>query len=125
MPRPRKSKSAFAVRWNSSLFRFSAWFLGIRHQCIEPQCPWQNGRIERFFGTLKEKLDGWAVADAAQLDLALAHFRLWYNHVRPHQHLGGATPAEVWQGIDILNRRPREYWFEAWDGLLRGFHLRP
>ena len=30
--------------------------MGIRHQRIDPHCPWQNGRIERFFGTLKPHL---------------------------------------------------------------------
>ena len=33
------------------------WALGIRHQRTEPHCPWQNGRVERFFGTLKASLD--------------------------------------------------------------------
>ncbi len=31
--------------------------LGIRHQRTDPGCPWQNGRIERLFGILKQKLD--------------------------------------------------------------------
>ena len=27
------------------------------------------------------------------------------------------TPAEVWNGIDIFIKTPKqEYWFEAWDG---------
>ncbi len=25
-------------------------------------------------------------------------FRFWYNHVRPHQHLDGLTPAQHWSG---------------------------
>jgi len=52
---------------------------------------------------------------------ALRTFRFWYNQVRPHQHLQGRTPHEVWHGIDIYRcriRRSVEY--EAWDGLLRG-----
>jgi hypothetical protein len=44
--------------------------------------------------------------------------------VRPHQHLQGRTPAEVWGGIDIYRRRVRRrLWFEAWDGLLQGEYL--
>jgi transposase InsO family protein len=28
----------------------------LEHQRAEARCPWQNGRIERFFGTLKDTL---------------------------------------------------------------------
>ena len=40
----------------SCVFRFGLWLLGIRHQRIEPGCPWQNGRVERFIGTVKREL---------------------------------------------------------------------
>ena len=55
----------------------------------------------------------------------LGKIQLWYSHVRPHQHLDGRTPTEVWQGIDFCTRQPTgKYWFEAWDGLLTGYYLR-
>jgi len=99
--------------------------LGIRHQRTELHCPWQSGRVERFFGTLKEKLDRWAAFDLEQLTLALADFRAWYNHVRPHQHLGGRTPAEAWTGIDPYESAPKEVrYFAAWDGMLSGYWMR-
>ena len=53
-----------------------------------------------------------------------AEFRFFYNHVRPHQNLYGSTPAEAWVGIDPFADSPKEYWFEAWDGLLKGYYLR-
>lgn len=85
-----------------------------------------NGRIERLFGTLKGKLDRWAVENLAELQTSLHHFRLWYNHVRPHQSLQGRTPAEVWAGTDVYQRRVRQpVWFEAWDGLLAGEYIPP
>lgn len=87
-------------------------------------CPWQNGRIERFFGTLKQKLDQWQVPDFVQLNRDLDVFRDWYNHVRSHQNLDRRTPAEVWRGADPYAKAPqREQWFEAWDGLLVGYCL--
>lgn len=111
--------------FTSTLFRLTLWLLGIRHQRTDPHCPWQNGRVERFFGTLKEKLDQWQVDGLDQLNRALDQFRFWYNHVRPHQHLQARTPAEAWSGVDVFIRRPRRgSWFEAWDGLLTGFYLR-
>lgn len=110
--------------FTSRLFRFGLWLIGIRHQRIDKACPWQNGRIERFFGTLKEKLDQWQVNNSVQLGGALVQFRFWYNHVRPHQNIDGRTPAEVWREADIFTVTPKqEYWFDAWDGLLTGFYL--
>lgn len=75
--------------------------LNIRHQKSELHCPWQNGRIERLFGTLKQKLDRISVSGIIDLNTALCEFRFWYNAVGPHQHLFGRTPAEVWAGRDV------------------------
>ena len=105
----------------------SATTYAIQHQRTDPGCPWQNGRIECFFGTLKQKqnLDQWSVDSVEELGNALAYFRFFYNHVRPHQNLSGRTPAEAWAGTDILAGEPKmACWFEAWGGLLQGFHLR-
>ena len=59
----------------------------IHHQRNELHCPWQNGRIERLLGTLKQKLDHWEVASFRALNVSLAEFRFFYNRVRPHQNL--------------------------------------
>ncbi len=84
-----------------------------------------NGRVERFFGTLKGKLNAWEVDSLEQLNAALVPFRFWYNHIRPHQHLEERTPAEVWAGIDVYTVKPKKaVWFEAWEGLLTGYYLR-
>lgn len=132
--------------FTSRLFRFGLWVLGIRHQRIDLSCPWQNGRIERFFGTLKRALGQLAVEGRDGLILALVEFRFFYNHIRPHQHLAGLTPGEVWAGCRwkikggavlnaaTMNNRAvaiaalppvkEAFWFEAWDGLLSGYYLR-
>jgi transposase InsO family protein len=115
------NESVFASR----LFRLILFIVGIRHQRTDTGCPWQNGRIERFFGTLKNSLDRLAVDSLDALDLALTEFRFFYNHVRPHQNLGGATPVEAWRGINPYTTRDKgEYWFEAWEGLLCGYYMR-
>lgn len=90
----------------SRLFRFGLWLLGISQQRIEPGCPWQNGRVERFIGTVKRELARESVADENELATALREIRTWYNHDRPHDHLQGRTPAEVWAGIDVFAARP-------------------
>jgi transposase InsO family protein len=123
--KPRSIRTDNEVVFTSRLFAFALAMLGIRHHRTEPHCPWQNGRVERFFGTLKQKLDGWAVNELGQLQLALGDFRAWYNHVRPHQHLRGLTPAEAWEGIDPYAKAPRAVeFFSAWDGMLTGFYMR-
>lgn len=111
--------------FTSKAFRFVLFLLGIRHQRADAHCPWQNGRVERFFGTLKQHLDRLAVDSIDALNQALGEFRFFYNHVRPHQNLAGSTPAEAWAGVDPYTSRFKDqYWFEAWDGLLRGYYLR-
>jgi len=105
-------------RW---IFRLASKRLGIQPQRTALHSPWQNGRIERFFGTLKAKLDRLIVNDRDALNEALGIFRFWYNEMRPHQHLQGRTPNEVWHGIDVYRRRIRRcVEYEAWSGLLQG-----
>jgi len=70
--------------FTSKAFRLALFLLRIRHQRIDLHCPWQNGRVECFFGTLKEKLDRLSVESSEHLDEALTEFRFFYNHVRPH-----------------------------------------
>jgi hypothetical protein len=85
----------------------------------------KNGRVERFFGTLKAKLDRLAVDSLEALNCALTEFRFFYGHVRPHQNLASLTPAEAWAGkATFAQPSSREYRFEAWDGLLSGYYLR-
>lgn len=51
----------------SRLFRLGLWLLGIRQQRIQPDCPWQNGRVERFIGTVKRELAAESIADEREL----------------------------------------------------------
>ena len=123
--KPRAIRTDNEAVFASRLFRAVLFLLGIRHQKSDPGCPWQNGRIERFFGTLKGKLDRLEVVSFDALNLGLGEFGFWYNQVRPHQHLGGATPAEAWSGVNPFAAKIKsEYWFEAWEGLLQGYYLR-
>jgi len=126
--------------FTSRLFRFGLWVLGIKHQTTEIACPWQNGKVERFFGTLKQKLNQWEVNSSDELAHSLHLFRFWFNHVRPHDYdvhgctsaagagctgaaLDGHTPVEIWR--DSKGNPNRAKWFEAWDGLLVGYWLPP
>lgn len=90
----------------SCLFRLGLRILGIRHQRTEPGCPWQNGRVERFIGTVKRALRQETLTGSHAFDRRLTSIRQWYNHHRPHDHLQGRTPAEVWAGIDVFTMNP-------------------
>ena len=112
----------------SRLFRFGLLVLGIRHERTEVMAPWQNGRVERFFGTLKSALRRWREVEAECLveQRELDRFRFFYNAVRPHSSLGGRVPAEAWDPRWLVTRRSRGewLWFEGWGGALRGFVFR-
>lgn len=123
--RPRFLRTDNERIFTSRLMTFALLILGIRHQRIDPYCPWQNGRMERLFGTLKERLYSWWALAGAPDDVQhdLDTFRTWYNHARPHQSLEGLTPAMAWAGIPKCTKPPR--FFQAWDGILTGFVASP
>lgn len=103
--RPRFLRTDNEAVFVSRLFRIRLWALGIRHQRTDPGCPWQNGRVERFIGTVKRELAREPMADERDLTRILQAIRTWYNHDRPLDHLHGRTPAEVWAGVDVFAAR--------------------
>jgi putative transposase len=106
----------------TAVFRATLALLGVRQQFTQLHCPWQNGRIERFWRTLKETLGTRPVrfqqglrviqeqmrfASIEAVQSVLSEFRDFYNHSRPHQSLAGRTPAMVWSG-QVAKRRERK-----------------
>ncbi|QEM81960.2 integrase core domain-containing protein [Halomonas sp. Y2R2] len=53
----------------------------------------------------------------------MSEFRCWYNHARPHQHLGGCTPAEVWEDRGKSTHAPQ--WISIWNGKINGWWFPP
>lgn len=120
--KPKALRTDNEAAFTSRLFRFALWFLGVRHQRTALHCPGQNGRIERFFGSFKEAIRTWHRRAGVPSDLTddLETFRGFYNLVRPHQHLGGRTPAMAWRGRTASQRGQTRFSSE-WAGLLAGF----
>ncbi len=120
--KPRALRTDNEAVFTSHLFRFGLWLLGVRHQRTAPFCPWQNDRIERFFGTFKSAIRTWHERAGVPEDLSndLATFRAFYNLVRPHQQLGGRTPAIAWSGVSPQSTR-KPLFVSEWDGILAGF----
>jgi len=68
---------------------------GVEARHIEPGSPWQNGRNERFNGTLRDEcldLETFHNRDHARALIKL--FAKSYNERRPHSSLGYLTPRE-------------------------------
>jgi putative transposase len=68
---------------------------GVNGWPIEPGRPWQNGKNERFNGTLRDEclnLETFHGRDHARAVCRL--FRRYYNQDRPHSSLHWQTPAE-------------------------------
>lgn len=122
--KPKRLRSDNEAIFTSRLFRAGLRALGIQPQTTTPGCPWENGRIERLFGTLKQLLDPLSIASAAPLQQVLMQFTFWYNQVRPHRHLHGRTPYEVWQGIELATPVQEVVPVNLLGGALTGYWLR-
>ena len=69
--------------------------MGIEHLYTQPRRPQTNGRIERFWRTMKASLiTGARYDNMEEFRAHLAEFVLYYNEDRPHRALGYHTPSE-------------------------------
>jgi putative transposase len=65
---------------------------------IDPGCPWQNGKDERFNGTIRDEcLNMHLFVSVREARVRLEAFRRHYNEERPHSRLGYQTPSEFKQ----------------------------
>jgi putative transposase len=66
---------------------------GVQTLYIDPGKPWQNGKDERFNGTVRDEcLNMHVFASVAEACVRLSTFRHQYNTERPHSRLGYLTP---------------------------------
>lgn len=81
------------------LTRLSVFWIkqGIRPERIESGEPQQNGRHERMHRTLKAETTRPAARNLLQQQERFDCFVETYNNVRPHEALGMASPAKVYQ----------------------------
>ncbi len=94
----------FATQAIAGLSRLSVWWmrLSIEHHRIEPGRPQQNGRHERMHGraaarpTMKAEATKPPERTMAQQQERFDGWQRCFNEKRPHEALGGATPASVY-----------------------------
>jgi putative transposase len=66
---------------------------GVETLSIDPGKPWQNGKEERFNGTVRDEcLNLHVFSSLAEAHVRLSAFRQHYNGARPHSRLGYLTP---------------------------------
>lgn len=69
--------------------------LGVKHRYIRPYRPQTNGKVERFWRTLNDDLiEGTFFESIEHFKEELFQYMLYYNKLRPHQALNGATPEQ-------------------------------
>jgi putative transposase len=75
--------------------RLQGWLArhGIVPLYIDPGCPWQNGKDERFNGTVRDEcLNMHLFGSLVEARIRLEAFRQHYNSERPHSALAYQTP---------------------------------
>lgn len=87
------------VRSRAGLSRLSAWWvsLGIRILRGRPACPQDNGGHERMHRDIAVDVERTPAATQTDQQRLLDRWRQEFNHVRPHEALGGKTPADVYE----------------------------
>jgi transposase InsO family protein len=95
-----------SVRARAGLSALSAWWvsLGIRVVRSRPGCPQDNGGHERMHADVCAEVQSDPAATIAEQQRALDRWRQDFNHVRPHDALGGKTPADVYKPTE--RKRP-------------------
>ena len=83
---------------------------------------WENGYIERFFGSFKSALRKITLTSATDLIQAADEFRFFYNRIRLPQNLGYRTPIMAWRGQNQFPKMQTLRWFSSWGGELCGWY---
>ena len=80
---------------------FARWVRSQRHIVhirTRNKAPWTNGRIERFFASIKyERLYRHEIGDGVELARHCADYRTIYNSIRPHEEIGMRRPLELYR----------------------------
>ena len=76
---------------------------GIKRRYIQPYRPQTNGKVERFWRTLKEDLIEDADFDSLEeFEDELLKYLIYYNWERPHQGINGKKPIDM---ISLNNKK--------------------
>jgi hypothetical protein len=101
--------SPFAGTGALNLSSLSVWWirLGIRVEFIRPAKPQDNGAHEQMHGVLKAETATPAAANARAQQRRFDRWGHQYNHLRPHEALGGRVPASLYRRSPRLFHWPQ------------------
>ncbi len=100
-----------SVRSRAGRSALSAWWvsLGIRVIRSRLGCPQDNGGHERMHADVCAEVQTDPAETIIEQQRPLDRWRQEFNHVRPHEALGGKTPAEVYKVVERRKPVPRQY----------------
>jgi len=124
--KPKSIRSDNEIVLTSKLMRATLWILGIKRETTQIASPWQNGKIERLFGTLKQSFRDLVFPTVKSLEEGLKEFRFFYNHIKLHQNLDYNTPANAWENKPMPHSKTaREIiYYEGLCGNVAGYYYR-
>jgi transposase InsO family protein len=98
------------------LTRLSAWWisLGIAVQRSRPGCPQDNGAHERMHRDMSDDLQSFPAGSLGAEQRACDRWRQEFNHVRPHDALGGKVPADVYRRSERKAHQSRYLYPAGW-----------
>jgi transposase InsO family protein len=104
-----------AVRARGGISRLSAWWLslGIRLVRSRPGCPQDNGGHERMHADVRGDVQSRPAPSVEAEQRRLSRWRQEFNHVRPHDALGGKVPADVYKVSERRRPTPVAYVYPA------------
>jgi putative transposase len=81
--------------------------VGVRHIIVSPSQPQTNGKIERYYRSIKGELSLLPYEMPDELREAIKAFIEYYNYRRYHEGIGDVTPYDVYAGkhLEIIQRR--------------------
>lgn len=93
----------------------SVWLttLGISIVRSRPGHPQDNGGHERMHRDVAQEVQRWPREDLRAQQRELDRWMQEFNHVRPHDALGGKTPSELYKRSDRKLRAPRPFVYPA------------
>lgn len=100
-----------STRARGGFTTLSVWVtgLGIRIVRSRPGHPQDNGGHERMHRDLAQEVQRWPQADLRAQQRELDRWMQEFNHVRPHDALGGKTPSDLYRPSDRKLREPRAF----------------
>jgi hypothetical protein len=102
-----------SIRSRAGLTRLSVWWvsLGITIVRSRPGCPQDNGGHERMHRDMSSDVEAFPENTRNSEQRALDRWRQQFNQVRPHEALGGKTPAELYRSTPHRTLVILRWWY--------------